>query len=450
MPPALGGALDRMAQFVAAPLFARGATEKELHAIDSEHKKNLKDESRRAAQLMRDAVRPGHPMRQFRTGNLETLRDRPLRGGVDVRAALLAFHKKWYSADRMALAVCAPHSLDELEELAVRAFSGVPRRALADPEFAADPFASLPHLQYARPVQDTRRASFAWLTRDWRRHWRSSPGSYWSHLLGHEGPGSVLSVLKGRGLATGLSAGEQLSAGGFGLWCIHVSLTNKGSAPSAVAEIGEVIFAYLAMCRGVGAQRHPHWEEMRHFADLEFRFRRTPDPDDCTSALSGDLLWYPPGHVISGPCLFADFCAADINAHLAELTPSRLRVTVVYPAAPQCTRKERWYGTPHSPVLPVPPAWLRRWESPAACDGMHLPAPNPFVPKDLALRAPAPAAAAEYPSPLGGGAAWRGFFLQDQRYGERKVFLRLFAYSPWVAESTLNYVLADAWARAVE
>ncbi|CAE8667605.1 unnamed protein product, partial [Polarella glacialis] len=76
-PEALGGALDRFAQFFVAPLFSEDATARELQAVDSEHSKNLQQDSWRQSQLLRNSANPEHPLHHFMTGNSETLRDRP-------------------------------------------------------------------------------------------------------------------------------------------------------------------------------------------------------------------------------------------------------------------------------------------------------------------------------------------------------------------------------------
>lgn len=44
---ALEGALDRFSQFFTAPLFTESCTDREVHAVDSEHQKNLQNDGRR-------------------------------------------------------------------------------------------------------------------------------------------------------------------------------------------------------------------------------------------------------------------------------------------------------------------------------------------------------------------------------------------------------------------
>jgi len=49
-----------------------------------------------------------------------------------------------------------------------------------------------------------------------------------SHLIGHEGPGSLLSELKNRGWVNSLVAGESSGAKGFSFFGINVDLTEDG------------------------------------------------------------------------------------------------------------------------------------------------------------------------------------------------------------------------------
>lgn len=54
------------------------------------------------------------------------------------------------------------------------------------------------------------------------------PERYVSHLIGHEGPGSLLSELKNRGWVNSLVAGESSGAKGFSFFGINVDLTEDG------------------------------------------------------------------------------------------------------------------------------------------------------------------------------------------------------------------------------
>ncbi|KAJ2741432.1 metalloprotease, partial [Coemansia pectinata] len=113
---ALEGALDRFAQFFISPLFNKDCVERELNAVDSEHKGNLQSDHHRSYRLKAIISNPAHPFSWFSTGNTETLKGAAEELGLDLREELIKFYQKYYSADVMRLVVVGNHSLDVLSE----------------------------------------------------------------------------------------------------------------------------------------------------------------------------------------------------------------------------------------------------------------------------------------------------------------------------------------------
>ncbi|CAK0814172.1 unnamed protein product [Prorocentrum cordatum] len=71
-------AMDRFADFFRKPLFNRSFVEKEVHAIDSEHAKNVQSHSNRIIETMYSLASSDNPLSRFHTGNLETLYTEPM------------------------------------------------------------------------------------------------------------------------------------------------------------------------------------------------------------------------------------------------------------------------------------------------------------------------------------------------------------------------------------
>ena len=65
-------------------------------------------------------------------------------------------------------------------------------------------------------------------------HWRFKPGSYLANIIGHEGPGSLHSYLKGRGWITTLSTGVQDLARGIATFKITFYLSQNGFRESSL------------------------------------------------------------------------------------------------------------------------------------------------------------------------------------------------------------------------
>lgn len=138
----LEGALDRFAQFFIAPLFTPSCTERELNAVDSEHRKNLQSDLWRLFQLVRHHSSEGNTFRRFGTGSMATLKTIPEGMGIDVRASLLEFHDKYYSANLMSLCLLGRDSLDQLEAWAKEKFAAVPNKNAEVPREASLPLDS--------------------------------------------------------------------------------------------------------------------------------------------------------------------------------------------------------------------------------------------------------------------------------------------------------------------
>ena len=78
-------------------------------------------------------------------------------------------------------------------------------------------------------------------------YYKSSPGDYLAHLIGHEGKGSLLSVLKNLRWANSLVGGQKEGSKGFGFFVVNIDLTETGL--EHVDEIVLLVFQYLQMLR---------------------------------------------------------------------------------------------------------------------------------------------------------------------------------------------------------
>jgi len=58
--------------------------------------------------------------------------------------------------------------------------------------------------------------------------YKIQPSRYFSHLIGHEGPGSILAYLKEKGWVIGLRAGADSVCPDVGLFSVSMSLTDEG------------------------------------------------------------------------------------------------------------------------------------------------------------------------------------------------------------------------------
>ncbi|PZC78546.1 hypothetical protein B5X24_HaOG202112 [Helicoverpa armigera] len=279
------------------------------------------------------------------TGNRETLETIPKSKGIDVRKELLKFHSKWYSANIMTLVVVGKEPLDDLEEMVVKLFTEVEDKSVTAPSWPEHPFP--PALRrkraYCLPVKDLRSLSIDFPIPDTRKHYKSGPGHYLSHMLGHEGPGSLLSALKARGWCNSLVGGTRIGARGFGFFGVQVDLTEEGVAH--IDDIIKLVFQYMEMLKVAGPQRWV-WEEQRDLMALEFRYKDKLEPRNLVTGHVHLLQEFPMEDVLCAYYLMTEWKPELIQELLSLLTPENVRVGIVAKCfAEKCTMTEPWYGT---------------------------------------------------------------------------------------------------------
>ena len=107
-----------------------------------------------------------------------------------VRAALLEFHRKYYSANILTVVVRGPGSLNDLERMACEAFGEVPDKNVALPEFSRHgpqyDAAQLPRLVKVEARKEVHMLHLTWCLPPLLREYMAKPEDYLAHLIGHE------------------------------------------------------------------------------------------------------------------------------------------------------------------------------------------------------------------------------------------------------------------------
>ncbi|BGP38130.1 metalloprotease [Rhodotorula kratochvilovae] len=388
-PEHLAPALDRFAQFFISPLFDPSCTDREANAVHSENSKNLQSDMWRLYQLDKSTSSRQHAFWRFGTGDRKTLWDTPRERGIDVRQRLIEWCEKYYSANVCKLAVVTKDSLDATTEVVVSQFSSVPNRVVTPPTFPGSPLtaAELGKTTFVKTVKDTRMLELSFPWEDEAELYASKPGSFLSHLVGHEGKGSVLSYLKARGWANGMSAGAgNNGASGFDFFKVNVDLTKEGL--EHYEEVASVIFAYIALLRA-----HPPAEwaflEVAQLSQLAFRFKEKSPAASTVSGLSQMMgRPFPRDKVLSAPYICSEFYPAKIVQMLEQMTPQNCRITLASKTevgGRTYAEREEWYGTEYT-IEPMTEKILASGKNAAEYPELALPEPNALIPQDLTVK----------------------------------------------------------------
>lgn len=409
----------RFAQFFICPLFTESATDREVNAVNSEHERNLDDDTWRISQIEKATSDPNHDYSKFGTGNKETLKNIPLAQNIDTRKALLDFHEKWYSANIMCLSVVGKESIQELTDYVVPKFINVRNKDAQLPSWPNHPYRDeeLRKEINVVPIKDSRSLSIRFPIPDLHQFYRAQPEHYIAHLIGHEGPGSLLSELKARGWVNVLNAYGSRGGNGFGFFNVNVDLTLEGMLKTN--EIVELLFQYLNMVKTAGPQK---WifEESAQLEATRFRFKDKESPMGYVRNLSSLMHDYPMQEVICGSYVLDDWKPDLITDVCSRLIPDKVKVcTVGKSFAGKTNLKEKWYGTEYR-IQPVQEDILTSWKNVGLHKSLHLPAQNEFITSNFEL-APREAQL-EIPEIIKNTDISRVWFIQDTQYLLPKAF----------------------------
>eukprot|EP00210_Caulerpa_lentillifera_P000591 g572.t1 len=324
---ALRGALDRFAQFFITPLCLEDAMDREVMAVDSEFSISRQNDGWRYFRILQQTAKPGNVYKRFTMGNRKSLKEDPEKDGLNIRKKLLEFYKSHYSAERMCLAVLGGETLPELESWIHELFSSIPSGLGPMPSFQDQSFPFQGQFLYLMAsVKQLRQTTISFQLPSLRKEYREKSEHYISHVLGHEGAGSLLSELKQRGWATELSAGVEhatFTANSFVyLFQITITLTEAGLKESPGFGLAPValVFKYLDLMRS-SPPKEWIYEEMKSIHQIKLRFLEEEDPDDYVTKLAASMLHIQEGDEVVCDYIFDGLDSEKVAQLLALMHP---------------------------------------------------------------------------------------------------------------------------------
>ncbi|KAK0414565.1 hypothetical protein QR680_011498 [Steinernema hermaphroditum] len=271
-------ALDMFIHFFISPLFSECVIERELQAVDSEFRNNLMADTSRTKRIVDSLTRPGHDLRKFSVGNIETLRNIPKSRGVSTRDELLKFFEAHYSSNRMSLCVFGNTGLQELEQMVLNLPLHKIRNTNIGTKIYGEHFWGPDELGRRVdivPVLDDHILEVLFAVDDFSPFWKSQPEEFLIHLICQKTEGSLYSELRRRRWAKFICATAE-SKCGFGEVVIEVTLTSEGIGH--VEEVLELLFNFVGMLKRSAPKKwkanHNHDKDDQSADDVLLEYAR--------------------------------------------------------------------------------------------------------------------------------------------------------------------------------
>ncbi|EJC99115.1 uncharacterized protein FOMMEDRAFT_94441 [Fomitiporia mediterranea MF3/22] len=441
---ALHGALELFSEFFYCPLFHKDSALREIKAVDSEYSKNRQNDTWRLAYLDNSIVHPGHPLKKFSTGNKDTFRNsfrsigssmrarsetsQSARSGslsrtssstpnrsnlqddraraekeaaakakkeaeeaaaLKARERLMQWWKKEYCAGRMRLAVVGRDSLDELTRSVVNLFWLI-KNTKQDPAplvSSDQPYGKeeLGKIVYVKTIEEMYQITITFPIPWQVPLWRESPTYFITHLLGHEGQGSLHAYLKNKGWIISLVAGDAIPGRGISLFKVWIALTKDG-----FKNYQEVILTCFKFINLLHGSTFPEWmqKELKIIQEISFRFEEKGHavPHACSIATSSMRFPAPRALLLSGPVLFWEWDEKSVSNILKGMNIENCYIVVAAKDHDhlhgESWHKERWYGAEYV-KKPFGAQFIADARRDNNIPEITLPAQNPFLPENF-------------------------------------------------------------------
>ncbi|KAA8518172.1 hypothetical protein F0562_015646 [Nyssa sinensis] len=344
----------------------------------------------------------------------------------------------------MHLVVYGKESLDKTQILVENKFLKIRNIDRCCPSFPGQPCTS-EHLQIlvkAVPIKQGHKLNIIWPITPSIRHYKEGPSRYLSHLIGHEGEGSVFFVLKTLGWATSLSAGEADWNFDFSFFHVFIDLTDAGH--EHVEDIVALLFKYIRLLQQSGACK---WifDELAAICETAFHYQDKISPLGYVVNVALNMQLYPPKDWLVRSSLPSKFNPDLIQSVLNELTPNHVRIfwdSTKFEGNTNMT--EPWYGTAYS-VERISDSMIQQWIETAPNENLHLPAPNVFIPTDLSLKNVLEKA--KFPLLLRKSSYSRLWYKPDKTFSTPKAYVKIDFNCPYAGNSPEAEVLVDIFTR---
>jgi len=348
----------------------------------------------------------------------------------------------------MKLVVFGREPLDTLQSWVEKMFIGIKNKSIDRLVYPGQPLTDKELLTQviAKPVMDTRSLElcFPYMPED--ELYRCQPSRYLAHLIGHEGPGSILAYLKEKGWANALSAGGSPITTKAAFFEIDIKLTTDGL--KHWKEVVKVVFQYITILR---SQPPQEWilKELQQVAAIDFRFKQKDAASSFTSHMSSIMQRpYPREWLLSGTHLIREFNPEQITQAINHLTPKNFRLTIVSQVPPEglgeMDQTEQWYGTEYR-VDKISEEFLGELSSlfdkhAPVLSELHLPHPNEFIPSNFEVEKKEVKQPTKIPTLIKNTKFIRVWFKKDDTFWVPKAVVYVLIKNPLIYATPANSI----------
>lgn len=223
-PNVLLDSLEMFSSFFEEPLLKADSVDREKEAVDAEHSKNKFNDLWRLNEIVRKACVDYHPIKNFGTGSNKTL------GISNIHEHVKTFFETHYSSDLMTLVIVSKDPIEMVKNKVMSIFDNIPLRVTEqNRKIYSGKILDYPKIIKVVPIESVEKITMYWDIPSFNTTPLASPISFISHLLGHEGKGTIHYFLTQMGYISRLLAGPFQQIADRCIFQLDITLTSTGS-----------------------------------------------------------------------------------------------------------------------------------------------------------------------------------------------------------------------------
>jgi insulysin len=252
----------------------------------------------------------------------------------------------------MILIVFTNQELELMEEKITKLFSNIPNKNLgpipyhkAEPAFTSNEFQ---RIRKIKTINKARQIRISFILPPQIKEFKSKSTSILSHLLGHEGKGSLLSYLIKEELALELSSFNYDETTYFSRFGVRIILTPKGF--EEYERVVKYVFCYLKMIKINGLPQYI-FDEIKNIKNMKYKFRSQSSGIRKIQEFARILPYYPAEFVNRIYFLMEEYQPEKFISLLDYFVPSRMFIELSNHQFEDLPLRDKYYDTEYSNEL---------------------------------------------------------------------------------------------------
>ena len=314
-------AVDVFSHFFIDPVFNEEMLSREINAIDAEFYRSYNNDTNKLWQVLYDIMDAEYPIARFSCGNKQTLND------PNLYKMMTEFYETYYCANIMSLVMIAPYSIEYLDELVTKCFSEIKAGLLCDNSNILNnnilnnniehlPTGSLtlnrinmpydkflenyvglnvPYIEMV-PNNHANKMTLVWQLPKTEKTHELKLSDFWSNIIGHEGPNSLLSFLKSKSLVLSLSSACYHQCN-FDLFMVSMLLTDNGNKQPEY-----IVNAVMEYINGISDESNENilnaYHEDRQIGNINFDHKTHEKPSKYILTLLENMYKYTDPYIL--------------------------------------------------------------------------------------------------------------------------------------------------------